>query len=102
MIGIVDKTEMAYNLDILEKINYQVFSIANTFISDSKSLIFSDLQIACSVIKLTRELNKFQNKWLIVYKELFFIEDVYFTDCFIMLKSYFILNDNFTFNLLNL
>jgi len=87
MIGIVDKTEMAYNLDILEKINYQVFSIANTFISDSKSLFFSDLQIACSVIKLARELNKFQNKWLIVYKELFFIEDVYFTDCFIMLKS---------------
>ncbi len=88
MIGIIDKTEMEYNIDVLEKINKQIFSIINTFISDSKSLIFSDLQIACSIIKLVRELNKFQNKWLTVYKELFFIEDVYFTECFEMLKSY--------------
>lgn len=87
MLGIVDKTDMDYNLDALEKINNQVFFIVNAFISESKSLIFTDLQIACSIIKLVRELNKFQNKWLDVYKELFFIEDVYFSDCFEALKS---------------
>lgn len=86
LIGIVDKTDMDYNFDLLDKINNQVFSIANTFISDSKSLIFSDLQIACSVIKLVRELNKFQAKWLNIYKELFFIEEAYFSECFETLK----------------
>lgn len=87
MIGIVEKNEMAYNLDALEKMNNQVFSIANTFVRENKSLIFSDLQIACSIIKLVREINKFQNKFLHVFKELFFIEDFYFTECFEMLKS---------------
>ncbi len=88
MIGIVDKNEMTFNLDALEKVNNQALTITNAIISENKSLVFSDLQIACSIVKLVRELNKFNNKWLNVYKELFFIEEVYFLECFEMLKSY--------------
>jgi len=87
LIGIVEKTEMPYNIEILNKINNQTMIITNSFISDNKSLIFSDLQISCSIIKLVRELNKFQNKWINIFKEIFLIEEVYFTECFEVLKT---------------
>jgi len=95
LIGIVEKSEIAYNCDFLERMNNQVMNITNTFISDNKSLIFSDLQIACSIIMLVRELNKFQFKWLQKYREIFYIEEVYFTECFEMLKLYYFIVNKF-------
>ncbi len=87
LIGFVEKSEMTYNTDILDKMNTQAIDIANSFISDKTSLHFNDFQITCATIKLVRELNKFQNKWNNIFKEMFLIDENNFSECFEVLKS---------------
>ena len=87
LIGIVEKNEENNSPEKLEKINQQALSILFTYITDLKSLGFSEIQISCGVIKVVRELNKFQNNWINLYKEIFYLEEEDFEDCYESIKS---------------
>lgn len=86
-IGIVEKSEIISGNETIEKINLQTFNIIISFVSDVKSLNFSDLQIACGSIKIIREINNLKIKWLDLYKEIFFIEEEHFSDCYEAIKK---------------
>ena len=87
IIGIIEKSEIISENETIEKINLQTINIIMSFLSDIKSLNFSDLQIACGSIKIIREINNLKIKWLDLYKEIFFIEEEHFTDCYEAIKK---------------
>jgi hypothetical protein len=88
-IGIIEKKEnilLGLNDEKLEKINNQALSILFTFIVTIKSLNYSEIQISCAVIKLIREINNFENLWINLYKEFFYLEEEDFQECYEAIK----------------
>lgn len=71
----------------LENMNFQAYKILMNFIMDLKSLEFSEIHITCAVIKIIRELNNYEKKWINLYKEIFYLDEESFEDCYNYLKS---------------
>lgn len=86
-IGIFQKNEVEkINTHILEKINFQAVYILRNFTATLTSLLFSDLQIACSIIKILREISSLKRNWPEIFQEIFYIQEQDFYQCYEELK----------------
>lgn len=82
-----EENNLLINQEILEHINNQALKLITDFIMDLRCLEFPEIFIACSVIKLTRELNNFKKSWINLYKEIFLLEEEAFNECYECLKK---------------